>query len=402
MKRGHEASAGDEGSNLRGRKAKKLRATKETEDRTQDGPASRRDWTAKEDARLLAEVGSVKYCNWRMVCKKLNKGAKGPRRSAVECKERWNSLMAAQQGLEPWTPSEELVLLYQTRVSLSNPAILRMLLPRRDNPLLHLKDLLLQVARRARQTDPEPSLAPKTLSDPILDPSPSSSSSPSPSKTPMKNEGGEAGPEAEARAGAGIGEDARAELAFASAPAPVPISESLPDLLMGPGPNAGVGLRPGAGPGVATTPGSGHGVSQDASVSVNANGGPTLSLLQDLVCLEMLMEAMRGDGGCIEAQEVVQQSCVELRHCHSLLEMGSRQLHLSKALAQDTLSEYLDIALEALQNAIYADYQGTEGLDELIHIRDIPQNPGPDRAAAYNFDGNLSTFLMRNMIQHDQ
>ena len=326
-----------------GRKAKKTRSSREAEDQTQDGPGSKREWTAEEDKCLQSEVQRVKHGNWRIVCKNLNKRGKGPRRSPAECRLRWNSLQAAQERREPWTPAEKLILLYEFRASHAEPASLRNLLPTRENPQQQFQEMLLEVASKARPSE-RSSSEPQAALNPALKPSPSLS--PSPSADPDPN----------------------------------------------PPPSRNPSFSPS--PSASESPRAGSNLNLPSPTGPQAD----LSLLQDLICTELLLSALGGVEGLEYVQEVLQESKVEAAHLLALLEAASRQLQLLKPLTQDTLGEYLDIVLDTLQNAIYADYQGTEGLEELIHARNIPQSAPADRQALYQLGGHLSTVLMHGII----
>jgi hypothetical protein len=114
-----------------------------------------------------------------------------------------------------------------------------------------------------------------------------------------------------------------------------------------------------------------------------------------------MLDALAGVEGLTYVHDVLRQAKVESHDFFPLLEAASRQLHLLKPLTPDTLGEYLDLVLGALQNSLYADYQGTEGLEELIHVRDMPQNAPMDRQIPHQYGSYLSAYLMHGIIQPD-
>lgn len=68
-------------------------------------------WSAQEDEMLLAEAQNTSKCKWNIVCKHLNKTFKASKRSAEDCKTRFNFLTKTQLNF-PWTPNEDFLLLY--------------------------------------------------------------------------------------------------------------------------------------------------------------------------------------------------------------------------------------------------------------------------------------------------
>ena len=66
-------------------------------------------WTPEEDAYLLSDTCETAKCNWRAVCRHLNKQFKGRKRTSKDCQRRW-AVLNRSKPTRTWSVNEELLL----------------------------------------------------------------------------------------------------------------------------------------------------------------------------------------------------------------------------------------------------------------------------------------------------